>query len=769
MRASEGGHGGRIAVELTGRQLGPYRVLAPIGRGGMGAVFVAEDGRLGRRVALKLLPLELRRDPDRTERFLREARAASALNHPNIVTIYDVGDSDAGRFIAMELVVGRNLRAVIAERPPVAYSVGVMAQSARALAAAHAAGIIHRDIKPENIMVRDDGYVKVVDFGLARAPHVVGDDISTASGMALTLQGGITGTVNYMSPEQSIAEPLTTGTDVYSLGVVLYELLTGRLPVEAPSTLAHIAALASAVVTVPSRHAPDVPPALDELVLQMLRRDAAQRPPADDVGARLEAIATVPRVGSAPPGDRPALAPEGSRSIAVLPFTDMSPDKSLDYLCEGIAEEILTALMKVDGLRVVARSSAFRFKGVVADAREVGRTLGVQSLLEGSVRTAGHRLRVTAQLVDTANGYQLWSERLERPLDDVFAVQDEIAGAVAATLQVRLRGASGVSVVVRAPHDAEAYALYLRARHHWNKRTEADLTRAVEHFEASLERDASYAQAHAGLAEAYVTLGIYGVRPPAEVMPAAKAAAERALAIGPPLPGALATLGCVHALYAWAWDEAERCFQQALALPGADAARAWYALNYLVPRGRFGEAEAALRRALEVDPLSLPVRTGLGVCAYYARRYDDALTALSGIVELDASFALARYFRGLVFTELQRHADALAELETAVRLSSRSPETIASLGCAAARAGEVPRARRALDELTRLSTTRYVSPGLVAHVRAGLGDAADALDALEQAADLRAADLAWLGVRPVFDAVRTEARLAALQRRIGVG
>ncbi|HEV8209158.1 MAG TPA: protein kinase [Vicinamibacterales bacterium] len=750
-----------------GMRLGRYEVGASIGAGGMGEVFNGLDTLLNRHVAIKVLPERVANDSDARQRFEREARLLASLSHPNILAIHDFGNEQGVAFAVMELLEGETLRQRLRRALPAETALDYALGIARGLAAAHAKGVIHRDLKPDNIFLPTHGSVKILDFGLARLEAPMTNEGDT--GQVFSTQPGlIIGTVGYMSPEQLLGLDTGVCADIFSFGAVLHEMLSGRPPFVGSSVEVMNAVL--------NLDPPPLPLAMDfarGVVRTCLEKKPERRyQSAEDLVTALQAIRLAPAASPTALTTQwytTVPSPAVARSIAVLPFADMSADKALDYLCEGIAEEILLALTKVQGLRVVARSSAFRFKGASEDARTVGRALGVDSLLEGSVRAAGDRLRVITQLIDTGDGSQLWSERFDRRLDDVFAVQDEIAAAVASTLSVRLQGTSGIHPAPARPQDPEAYRLYLKGRHHWNKRTEADLHRSVELFRASLEKDPGFAHTYEGLAEAYVTLGIYGALPPDEVMPMATAAAERALEIGPLVPGALATLGCVNALYKWSWIEAEAQFRRAIdSVPGASSAHAWYAMNHLVPLGRFDEARDTLERALAVDPLSLPIATALGVRAYYAHRYDEAATALSNALELDAAFPMAHYFLALVFTELGRHDEALDEIDKAMRGSHGSPEMTAAAGYALARAGNIKGARHRMDELLALANTRYVSPGLIAQIHAGLAEKDETLVWLERAVAVRAADVAWLGVRPIFDALRNDSRFHALQTRLGL-
>jgi serine/threonine-protein kinase len=454
--------------------------------------------------------------------------------------------------------------------------------------------------------------------------------------------------------------------------------------------------------------------------------------------------------------------------VAVLPFSDMSPAKDQDCFCDGMTEELINALTQIPGLRVAARTSAFQFKGQARDIRQIGEALNVATVLDGSVRKDGNRLRITVELIGSADGYHLWAERFDRQLVDVFSIQEEIAGSVVATLKGRM-AARAAAIVTPRSSDLEAYAFYLEGRYHWNKRTEGELTRSVRCFEQAIEKDPDYAPAYGGMADAYVTLGTYGALPPADVMPRAKQALERGLKIDGRLAEAYACRGCVRSVYDWSWADAEGDFKRALELkPSYPTAHHWYAINHLVPMGRFGEATEALHRALALDPLALAIKTSLGMKCYFAGQYDEAVRLLSRTIGLDDGFGMAHFFLGATYTELGRFPEALDELETAIRLSGRSPEILAALGYFHGVSGNVEGARTVLGELKQVADTRYVSPVKVAQVHVGIGEHREALARLEDAHTERAADLAWLGVRPVFASLRTEPRFAGLLTQMGL-
>ena len=500
------------------RSLSHYRVISKLGAGGMGEVYLAEDARLNRRVAIKLLRAELTRNAESVRRFVQEAKAASALNHPNIITVHDIGESDDGRFIVMELVSGKTLSSVLRTHHPVSTLLPLFSQMARALSAAHAAGITHRDLKPQNIMVREDGYVKVLDFGLARLTPLHGDDEATLTGH--TLQGQVMGTVKYMSPEQARGERVGPPSDIFSLGIVFYELAAGRYPFAADTTVGYLHAITSQTPLPLS----GTPGALDALITRMLAKDATTRPPADEVHA---ALAAMERHSTAP---TPAPTQPASQSIAVLPFTNMSAERDQEYFADGLAEEIINLLAQVSGLKVIARTSAFAFRGKEQDIRGIAEILGVRTILEGSVRRAGTRVRVMAQLVNATDGSHLWSQRFDRELTDVFAVQDEIASAITAALKVTLTAQFGER---RYQPTFAAYEALLKARHLFNQLKPESMARGLEHLEQAIALDPGFATPHAELSLQYGVMAAAGLRPAHEVQPLGKAAAQRALALDP--------------------------------------------------------------------------------------------------------------------------------------------------------------------------------------------------------------------------------------------
>ena len=751
-----------------GETLGHYQILEQIGAGGTGVVYRATDKRLKREVAIKVLLETFAANPDRLALFKQEAQAIAALSHPNILTLHDVGTERGLWYAVTELLHGKTLRARMIHGPlPTEEAIDYAIEVSHGLAAAHAKDIVHMDLKPENLMIIDDGWLKILDFGVARVGRSAPSSDDSTTQTHQPERGW--GTLAYMSPEQITDDHVDHRSDLFSLGTILYEMLAGRHPFQRGSPAATMGAILrddpAPIASVESA----ISSGLDRIVRRSLRKSPVERfQSAREIRFALEAVRDAGhRSGTAPLTVTVTGARRDQPSVAVLPFTDMSPAKDQECFCDGIAEELINALTQIPGLRVAARTSAFQFKEQPQDARQIGRVLNVGTVLTGSVRKHDDRLRITFELIGTEDGYQLWSERFDRDIADVFAIQDEIAAAVVKTLKGQLT--SHIPLVAPHTRDLSAYTSYLEGRYHWNKRTEDDLRKSVACFDDAIERDPGYAVAYAGKADAYVTLGTYGALPPADVIPRAKRALQQALEIDDALAEAYACRGCVRSVFDWSWAEAERDFLRAIELnPSYPTAHHWYAINHLVPRGRFEDADVALRRARDLDPLALAIRMSLGMKSYFAGRYDEAADELSRTIQLDTHFGMAHAFLGASYLEQGRYHEARAEIDVALRLCGGTPEILASLGYLHGRSGDRVTARQILDGLTRLSADRYVSPGRLAQVHVGLGERDEALTRLEEAAVEHAADMAWLGVRPVFASLSDEPRFVALLNKMGL-
>ena len=784
-----------------------FRVIEKLGAGGMGVVYRAVDTRLDRLVALKFLPDNLAQNAQALERFRREARAASALNHPGICTIYDIGEQNGRAFIAMELVDGETLRSHIREQPlPLEEVLKLGIQIAEALDVAHAEGIIHRDIKPANIFVTRRGQAKVLDFGLAKlVPKGIAEteaDVAGETPDSPSIVGIISGTPAYMSPEQVRGDNLDPRTDIFSLGLLLYEMATGRQAFSGGTGGAVIEAVLTRSPISARSINPDIPPGLEEIIdkalhkdrerryqraadlredLQRLERGAASgsRGAAGDLGSVL--VSTASRSRSASTGERraspsrtqtSALRPERVSkiidSLAVLPFENTSRDPEHEYLSDGIAGSLITILAAVPKLRVMAQSTVSRYKGRAMDPQAVGRELNVRAVLTGRIMQSGGSLRIGTELVDVAQGSQLWGAHYDRKPGDIFAIQDDISSEISEKLRLKLTRAEKKRLTKRQTQDAEAYRLYLKGRHHWNRWTEEGFYKAIEYFQQAVERDPTYALAYTGLADSYVLLGWNSYLPPKDAYPQGKLAAMRALGLDPNLGEAHTPLAAVLWLYDWQWQEAQIEFKRGLALnPAHPTANHWYA-EYLMTMGRHADAIAGMKNGQELDPLSLIISVAIGWAFYMARRYDEALEQLRRTVELDPNYPVTYWILGLLLRKMGRYELAIAEGEKGVRLSGGSCLIRAALAQTLATAGRKQEAIQILDDLARLANQRYIAPYFFAGIHIGLEEYERAVEYLEKAYEERSHWLIYLHIDPGMDVLRSNARFQDLLRRVGL-
>jgi serine/threonine protein kinase/tetratricopeptide (TPR) repeat protein len=748
-----------------------YRLERVLGVGGTATVFLAEDRKHGRMVAVKVLHPELA-DTVGIDRFLRETRLAARLTHPHIVPLLDSGRAGDSPYFVMPFIDGDVLRARLDRREyfTLTEAVAIVTEVADALDYAHAAGIVHRDIKPENILLLR-GHAVVADFGIARA-------IRQATGeLTHTSTHLIVGTPAYMSPEQAAGDFEIDGrTDTYSLATTFFEMMAGVPPFTGASTQQLIARRFVELAPRLSERVANLPSHVDDAVASALSIEPAARPETALAFARRIAETRTGANATPPGGTVPsgvsfrAITGVGAPSvpsIAVLPFANMSSDPENEFLSDGITEEIISTLSRMRTIRVAARASSFAFKDRRGDVRAIAAELGVSNVLDGSVRRAGDRVRVSAELVDARTGFQLWSERFDRSFDDAFAIQDEIARGIADALSATLMLNTGT--ISRDGIDGPAYELYLRGRYSLNKRTEADLRAAAEHFSQAVLLQPEYALAHAGLADALLVQGIYGSRPAADVMPIARAAADRALGIDPSLGEAHTTLGAIRAVYDYDWAGAEESFRRATALtPRYPTAWQWRAMQLLLPRGRFEEARTAIDQARSLDPLSMVIATSVGVVEHLAGDIPAAARAFERAIEIDPAFAMSYYFLGGALRDAGEFAMAIESFGLAISKSGGTPEMTAGLAQAHALAGETERARRLQRELETAAESRTVAWSLRAQVHASLGEIAAAVDALVKAADAREPEIVLIGVRASYAPLRGDSRFTDLRARLGV-
>jgi serine/threonine-protein kinase len=760
-----------------GTQLGQYRILEVLGSGGLGVVYRAEDTLLKRVVAVKVLKREAIGERAR-QRLLREARIASSFTHPNIVAIYNVGSSDGIDYIAMELVAGRTVRELIARNVlDIETTLAIGVQIADALSTLHDASIVHRDIKPTNVVVTETGLVKVLDFGLAKSAQPAGET-GMKSSDEVTADGVMAGTCAYMSPEQAQGKPVDARSDTFAFGALLYEMLSGQRAFPGDNGLAVLSAVQQADPQPLKELAPETPREARTLIDRCLCKDPRRRwQNIADVklllGDILERIKEDRRAAHRSASE-PA-APDGTAagagavaSIAVLPFRDLSPERDQDYFCEGMSEELINALSAVDGVRVAARSSSFRLAGSGVDLRKIGEQLRVDTVLDGSVRKAGNRLRIVAQLVDVRDGYHVWSDRYDRELDDVFAVQDDIARGIVDKLTVSLGTSPNRALVKRQTASIDAYSLYLQGRYYWSRRYAGFLQRAMDSFEQAIVRDPSYALAHAGLGEAFSLLGVYAILPPAVAVAKAKPLAERAIALDPTSAEAHQAMALVRWYFDWEFDAAVRVYAQALTLmPSSGVLRGLYGI-LLADLGCFDEAVAQVRQARELEPVSALVGFYAAAALAISGPLEHAVAECERVLELDPGFMPVLWIQATALSHLSRHGEAIAAAERGMALARRQGFFLACAATVNAAAGERERAGELLRELHAQREQTYVSPLCLAEISAALGEIDDAFNWLECAFAERTPFLVALGVSPAYDRLRSDPRFPPLLRRVGL-
>lgn len=743
----------------TKGRIGKYEIGELIGTGGSGRVYRAFDTQLRRPVALKFLNDRLLPNSKQRQRFLLEARAAAALDHPNICTVYEIVEGDEATFIVMALLEGMSLRQKInAGRLSWSEALDVIIQAAAGLHAAHEKGIIHRDVKPENLFLTKQGLVKLVDFGLARVEE------QTVS----TLGSAIAGTFAYMSPEQARGEGLDRRTDIWALAIVLYEMLTNVRPFRGDTPFALLSAIVNDSPVSLVELQPEIPAGWGAIIAHALEKDRGLRPAtalefaellrstADAYGRPVQRLA-----GS----DWQSVKTEERQwPIAVLPFLNIGPDED-EYFSDGLTEELIHALTRIPQLRVVARTSAFEFKGKSLNVQEIGTRLKVKSLLEGSIRKAKRRLRIHVQLINVEDGYEVWSKSYDRQITHIFAVQQEISESVANALKVTFENPSRKRATLDSSY-FDAHNAYLKGRFFWNQQTEEGFRQAAENFEEALRLDPRYAPAYGGMADYYGFLGFWSLAPAHEVWPKARVAARKALELDETSAEPHISLAYVGMFYDWDHRVAERECLRALQLnPGSPNAHYAYSIC-LLQSGRMQDSLACMRQAEELDPLANIFSAGIGFIFYYARQYDRALQEFSTLAGRAPKYFEAHLGTALVYQQKRMYPEAVEAFEKAMLLSGYGPLIIAGLGSCYGEAGMQADSMRMLQQLDDMSRIKYVSPVCWALVYTSMGEKELAFKWLESALEARATLLCYLHLLPVFDCLRAEDRFQCLLEKV---